>query len=835
MKRTTYSAQVIACAVLLFVLAVLAQTAQAQGTVADYTRAQGLRERFEGLAVGVAGQAVWIQGTNRFWYARSVRGGREFMLVDADTLAKGPAFDHEKLAAALSAASGAKYTAVTLPFTEPRPAGRFRRAGPPQLPLTFTDEQRAIEFGAAGFRWKCSLTTYECTKGGPLSQGPDAAGRRPPVDESFAGGDDLLASPAVLEPEGHDGIAWFPPQHGLQQSPQQLGGPPGASAPEETARPSPDGNWEAVIENYNVHLQRKGKTETTALSYDGSEGNYYTLRSVAWSPDSKRLVAYRTRPGYQREVHFIESSPADQLQPKHSTIVYRKPGDELDHPRPVLFEIETKQAIPIDDTLFPNPYSLTPPVWWKDGRGFTFEYNQRGHQLYRVVEVDAQTGKAGALITEDGKTFVDYRPLAENRTDTGKKFRYDLADGKEIIWASERDGWEHLYLLDGATGRVKNQITRGPWIVRYVDYVDEAKRQIWFRSSGIRPGQDPYFTHYCRINFDGTGLVVFTEADGDHTVQFSEDRKYYVDTWSRVNQAPIMQLRRTEDAQVLLELEKGDISALVAAGWKAPEVFVAKGRDGSTDIWGVIYRPTTFDPRKKYPVIEAIYAGPQGSFVPKSFTGTANALAELGFIVVQIDGMGTNNRSKAFHEVAWRNLADAGFPDRILWHKAVAAKYPWYDVSRVGIHGNSAGGQNALGALLFHPEFYKVAVSNSGCHDNRMDKIWWNELWMSWPLGPHYEASSNMVNAHRLQGKLLLIVGELDTNVDPSSTLQVANQLIKHNKKFDLLFVPGGGHGAGGEYGQHRLQDFFVEHLLGVAPPDWSLLKPASPAPPREN
>ena len=271
-----------------------------------------------------------------------------------------------------------------------------------------------------------------------------------------------------------------------------------------------------------------------------------------------------------------------------------------------------------------------------------------------------------------------------------------------------------------------------------------------------------------------------------------------------------------------MELEHGDAQALLAAGWRAPEIFTAMGRDGKTDIWGIIYRPTNFDPAKKYPVIESIYAGPQGSFVPKSFTVATQPLTELGFIVVQIDGMGTNNRSKAFHDVAFKDLADAGFADRILWHKAVAAKYPYYDVSRVGVFGTSAGGQSAMGALLFHPEFYQVAVSNSGCHDNRMDKIWWNEQWMSWPLGPHYAASSNVDNAYRLRGKLLLVMGEMDTNVDPASTLQVVNALIKANKRFDLLFVPGGGHGAGGAYGQKLLQDFFVHHLLGVEPPDWN-------------
>jgi dipeptidyl aminopeptidase/acylaminoacyl peptidase len=271
-------------------------------------------------------------------------------------------------------------------------------------------------------------------------------------------------------------------------------------------------------------------------------------------------------------------------------------------------------------------------------------------------------------------------------------------------------------------------------------------------------------------------------------------------------------------------LEKGDMSAQLATGWHPPEVFVAKGRDGKTDIWGIVVRPLKFDASKKYPVVEQIYAGPQGSFVPKTWGGgqALQAMAELGFVLVQIDGMGTNNRSKAFHDVAWRNLGDAGFPDRILWHKAFAAKNPWYDVTRVGLYGTSAGGQNAMGGLVFHPEFYKVAYANSGCHDNRMDKIWWNEQWMGWPLGPHYEASSNTVNAGKLQGHLMLVIGEFDTNVDPSSGYQVVNALIQSGKYFDLLVVPNGGHGAGGQYAIRKRNDFFVQWLIGTQPPNWN-------------
>ena len=807
----------------------------AQGTAADYQRANSLREKFQGLAVNVPGNPTWIEGDNHFWYRKSVPGGYEFIIVDAETFTKKPAFDHEKLAAALPTISGTKYTAVTLPFTEPAAAGG--RGGIGAGSLTFIDFGSSITFAAAGYMWNCNLTSYQCTKGSVFPQFPAGRGGRGPVDDTLSPQQNPFVSPEMQDEIIQDGIEVQSPQENLSQlNPQQGAGRGGrGGAAVDVTRTSPDGAWEALIENYNVFLRKTGETKTMPLSFDGSEGNYYTLRSIAWSPDSKRIVAYRTSPGYQREVHYVESSPVDQIQPKSSTLVYAKPGDTLDVARPALFEVATKKKSPSMTRFFQTPSISRNRSGEKDSRAFTFEYNQRGHQLYRVIEVDAQTGKARSLITEESKTMVDYRALAEGRADTGKKYRSDLDDGKEIIWASERDGWNHLYLYDGATGKVKNQITKGNWVVRYVDFVDEAKRQIWFRASGMNPNQDPYFTHYYRVNFDGSGLTQFTDADGDHTLRFSADRKFYVDTWSRVDLAPVSQLRRTEDRKVIMEIEHGDISALESAGWKAPEVFKTKGRDGTTDIWGIIYRPTNFDASKKYPVVETIYAGPQGSFVPKTFSPTAQPLADLGFIVVQIDGMGTNNRSRAFHDVAWQNLADAGFPDRIIWHKAVAAKYAWYDVSRVGVYGTSAGGQNALGAVLFHPEFYQVAVANSGCHDNRMDKIWWNEQWMGWPIGPQYAASSNVDNAYRLQGKVLLVLGELDNNVDPSSTLQVVNQFIIHNKKFDLLEVPGGGHGAGGAYYQHLLQDFFVHNLIGAEPPDWNHAAEVAPAAPARN
>ena len=361
-------------------------------------------------------------------------------------------------------------------------------------------------------------------------------------------------------------------------------------------------------------------------------------------------------------------------------------------------------------------------------------------------------------------------------------------------------------------------------MVRGIDRIDEDSRQIWFQAGGKNPDQDPYFVHYYRVGFDGGEPVALTEGDGNHSLQYSPDRRFVIDTYSSVDRPPVHELRRASDGKLVCKLEDADISALQATGWHSPEVFVAKGRDGKTDIWGIICRPRNFDPSRKYPVIEQIYAGPQGSFVPKTFSAASrfSSLTDLGFVVVQVDGMGTANRSKAFHDVCWHNIKDAGFPDRILWHKAIARKYPWYDLSRVGIYGTSAGGQNATGGVLFHPEFYKVAASACGCHDNRMDKASWNEQWMGYPVGPWYSASSNIDNAHRLQGKLLLIVGEMDTNVPPESTMRLADALIKAGKDFELLVVPNANHGMGGAYGQRRMNDFFVRHLLGTERPSAS-------------
>jgi dipeptidyl aminopeptidase/acylaminoacyl peptidase len=747
--------RILRVAVLSFCSLICSLPALAQGTQADYERASGLRAKYEAAAIDIAGAATWIGTTHRFWYRKLNRGASEYIIFDADTLQKNPAFDHAKIASALSVLLGSTVKASDLQLGG----------------LRFENNGGNFFATVDGNAVRCVLADSTCTRVDPPARGGRPTG---PVK-------------------------------------------------------SPDGKLEATISNYNLVIRPAGTPDAILSSTDGSEGNYYEPRSIVWSPDSTRVAAYRVRPGYKREVHFIESAPEDQIQPKHSTIVYAKPGDVLDLEQPVLFEVTARKQINIDNALFPNPYELTDIAWRKDSRAFFFEYNQRGHQVYRVIEVEASSGKARALISDEPKTFFSYRPANGSLADSGRRYRYDVNDGKEIIWMSERDGWAHLYLYDGANATIKNQITKGAWVTRAVQRVDEAKRQVWFSAGGMYPGKDPYFANYYRINFDGSGLTRLTEAEANHNGTYSTDGAFFVDNYSRVDAAPVLELRKTDGNSLLTTVEKGDLTELGKTTWRAPEVFTAKGRDGQTDIWGVIIRPSNFDRTRKYAVIENIYAGPQGSFVPKSFLTYSGmmALADIGFIVVQIDGMGTGNRSKAFHDVAWKNLGDAGFPDRILWHKALAAKYPWYDLTRVGLYGGSAGGQNALGGLLFHPEFYKAAVAYAGCHDNRMDKIWWNEQWMGWPIGPQYSASSNVDNAHRLRGELLLVVGEMDSNVDPASTMQVVHRLIKHNKNFDLLVVPGANHGAArgdryATYGDHKRNDFFVRHLLQTTPPAWN-------------
>jgi dipeptidyl aminopeptidase/acylaminoacyl peptidase len=724
-----------------------------QVTPEDYKRADNISTLATNKVFFSDIRPTWIDNSSSFFYRRSKPDGTDYIMVNAATLTKKQAFDREKFALAFGKIVNRKIDAVNLPVRN----------------VLFADLSGAFSFEYENFKWKCNTKDYKINR---LDSIVDYTRQR----------------------------AW---DWGFRD---ETGGKPVLS---------PDRKWTAFIRGSNVWVRSNEDKKEYQLSTDGGIGNYYSSY-MGWSRDSKKICAYRVIPAEKHMIHYVESSPADQLQPRHFSYEYQKPGDAIPQKFPQIFDVELKKHILVNDNVIPNQYSVDDIRWSKDNSYLTFEYNKRGHQLYQVMKVDANSGELKVVINETSPTFIDY---------SGKQYRYDLEESKEIIWASERDGWNHLYLFNSTDGTVKNQITKGEWVVRDVVSVDEKARQIIFRASGREPG-DPYFIHCYRINFDGTGLTRLTDGEGTHTVTLSKDNKYLVDTWSKVDAAPVTVLRSAADGSKLMDLETAEISKLLATGIRLPEPFKAIGRDGKTEIWGIIIRPINFDPSKKYPVIENIYAGPHSSFVPKSFSPVISGmhqLAELGFIVVQIDGMGTSNRSKAFHDVCWKNIKDAGFPDRILWMKAASAKYPYMDIERVGVYGTSAGGQNAAGAVLFHPEFYKVAVASCGCHDNRMDKMWWNEQWMGWPVGKEYAESSNVENAYRLKGKLLLLNGELDNNVDPSSTVQLVNALVKANKEFEYVLLPGTKHSSGGTYGERKRRDFFVKYLLGADHPDWNI------------
>lgn len=591
---------------------------------------------------------------------------------------------------------------------------------------------------------------------------------------------------------------------------------------EQNAYPvlSPDGKMEAYIEGYNVVVHEAGKPYTEAkriLTQDGTIGCYYSNR-IQWSPDGKRIFVCKRVPVAKRYAYYVESSPADQLQPILHKQEYAKPGDALPQHYPVIIDVNTGKKVEADRYQIENQYDLDWMQWTPDSKEVTMEYNQRGHHLYQMLAMNAETGKLRTVVEESSEKFINYPRL----------WRQFVKDGKQLLWMSERDNWNHLYLYDVQKAKVIRQITKGDWFVRGIQRVDEEKGEIYFSASGMNKNEDPYLVHYYKIGMDGKNMVALTPEEGNHSVQYTHDFRYLLDTYSKVDQAPVTVVRDAQTGKLLKTLEKADISTLKKHGWQQPEVFVAKGRDGKTDMWGIIQRPTNFDPNRKYPVIEYIYAGPGDAYTPKSFMAYnwyTTSLAELGFIVVQLDAMGTSYRGKKFEEVCYKNLKDAGFPDRELWIKAAAQKYPYMDADNVGIYGCSAGGQESTTAVLLHGDFYKAAYSACGCHDNRMDKIWWNEQWMSWPVDSSYVECSNVENAHKLERPLMLVVGELDDNVDPSSTYQVVNALIKANKDFELVVVPGAYHTVGESFGEHKRYDFFVKNLLGVNPPKWSDVK----------
>ena len=726
---------------------------------AAYKRADALNA--DGKTLNLTLAVTWV-GDDALWYRQAQPQNRhQFVVVYLKAKTKAPLFDHSALAKALGEAAKTTVDPVALPLTQ----------------VNVSDDLGNVDFTAFSKRWRWVRATAKLE---PLTG-------TPPPEE-----------PAIIEPTEEKPVyPWELARPEYQQPQRQRDGR------------SPDDKW--------ISEMKEGALTVRASAPDGPSKTFKVpnVTDYEWARSSKFVVAKRRLDGDRKEVFLISSSPRNGGRATLERRLYDQPGDELGRYELYICNPETgeERKVDIDPILGGGqPWASPPRLQWLPDDSFRLQFADRGYQRYRVI-IGKPDGTVFTQIDEKSNTFVDttstiYRPLTKS---------------SDVIWRSERDGYGHLYLIDGTTGAVKRQLTKGSWVVRSLEHVDEDAGYLIISGNGMRANEDPYHIHYYRVPLAGGDPIPLTDGNGTHRASWSPGFKYLATTYSRVDLPPVHEVRDVE-GNLIVQLAEADVSGLAALKLPKVEVFTAKGRDGKTDIWGVVVRPINFDSKKKYPVIENIYAGPHDSHVPKTYFPVLRMqrLAELGFIVVQMDGMGTRNRGKAFHDVCWKNVADAGFPDRKLWIQALAKKYTYVDATRVGVYGTSAGGQNSTGAVLFHPDFYKVAVSSCGCHDNRMDKFWWNEHWMGYPVGKHYEEQSNITNAAKLQGRLLLLVGELDRNVPPESTYRLADALMKARKEFDLIVLPGMDHTDGGVYGERKRRDFFVRWLHGVEPPDWN-------------
>lgn len=750
-----------------FICLLVVQSAVAQSvTKKDYQRAeQFLWSNVSDLVYRANVNPHWDEKEPLFWYSTDTRKGEEYFLVDAKSGSKRPFFDQKKLAENLSALFDEQFDPYELPLNR----------------LNWDHAGHAFTFEKNNKKWKVDLGTLEVTEVPEKEEEPRWRSQR------------LLSE-------------------------------------------SPDGIWTVSRKDYNLWLKNNKTGEEFQLTDDGNDKIIYgasvpwawkkqegpdtrerePLRlSVSWSKDSQKLFAHKLDLRKAKLMYLLQHVPDKGFRAQSYSYYRALPGeDSVAQQVPYVFDIKTKERKqlnigPYDDLISGNWR------WYGDSsKNLHMIIRERGYGSATLLKANAETGEVDTVFTEVSDTYVD----------PGKSESEYFPKTDEFLWLSERDGWNHIYLYDLNSGKVKEQVTKGVFVVREIEHIDEGDRKIFFTASGREPNRDPYLEHLYSVNFDGTGLKLLTPEPADHDIDFSPGYRYFVDTYSRVDLKPVSVLRKSADGSVVARLEEADIKDLKATGWQHPEPFKVKARDGKTDIYGVIYRPTNFDPQKKYPVIDGTYSGPQAVRTPKSFRGgyrnSDQPLAELGFIVVNIDGMGTAGRSKAFQDYSWKNLGDIGGPDHIKAIRELAEKYPYMDTTRVGIYGHSAGGYDAARALLKFPDFYKVGVSSSGNHDHRIAKAFWPELYMDYPDGKHYDEQSNFKLAGNLEGKLLLVHGDMDDNVHPAETIRMADALVKAGKDFDMLIMANKTHGLGGENNYFTIKrwNYFVEHLLGAEP-----------------
>ncbi|HEX9510011.1 MAG TPA: DPP IV N-terminal domain-containing protein [Puia sp.] len=720
----------------------------------------------------------WLSG-DRFWYRVLTAQGSEFLLVDPARKTRTAAFNQQKLAAALSTASGKQVEPSRLPFQT----------------FVFSPDEKSVLFRANGKKWSCDLITYTCI--------PDNS---------------TLITPAPAKEEGRR-----------------------RSIGEEVV--SPDGNRAVFIKEDNLWVRDIKTNESTQLTTDGIKDFGYATDNagwksgdgpiVLWSPDSKKIATFKQD---QRNVSDMYLITTNVGKPTLKSWKYPLPGDkEIATIHRVIIDVDNKKVIPLQ--IPPDPHRGTlsddisssgafDDVDWNDGEQLAFVSTSRDHKNEKFRIADPATGVVKEVFEETAPTQYESGWGSIN-------WRY-LHKSKEIIWFSERDNWGHLYLYDAVTGKLKNQITKGEWVVTRLLKVDEKNRLLYFVVDGRQP-ENPYFSQFYKIGFDGRGLTLLTPEDGNHVITLSPGGSYFIDSYSKPN-VPSVTVLRDLNGKLIANLEKDDISRLTATGWKPPTPIVVKAHDGKTDLYGLLFTPSTLEPAKKYPIIDYIYPGPQGGSVGswsfETARGDNQALAELGFIVVEIEGTSNPLRSKSFHDMSYGDMSENTLPDQVAGIRQLMQRYAYIDTNRIGIWGHSGGGFATAAAMFRYPDFFKVGISESGNHDNRNYEDDWGERYDGL-LVPrkdgvsNYEAQANQNYAANLKGKLMLAHGLMDNNVPPSNTLLVVEALIKANKNFDLVVFPNSAHGYGSYslYMMRRRWDYFVKNLAGAEPPQEYLLK----------